>query len=230
MELIQRILELDRELFLFLNSFHSDFWDTIMLMITRKEPWIPFYLVIIFFILKNYRSKAWIVLIFIGLTILLSDQISVFMKESIQRFRPVHEPKIEHLVHNVLRKGSLYGFVSSHAANVFAFFAFSTRLFKNRNFWLLMLFWAVIVSFSRIYSGVHYPLDITGGALLGWLIGIGTFKMLMFMEIRFFLAKNPKIENTHLTSFQLGQIFLVFAVLSATVFIVTYILHHYNYL
>src|SRR5690554_2607172 len=154
MEIIQNILELDTELFLYLNSFHSDYWDTIMLMITLKEPWFPFFGVILFYILKNFRSKAWYIFLFIGLTILLSDQISVLLKESIQRFRPVHNPDIEHMVHNVLRKGGLYGFVSSHAANVFAVFTFSTRLFKNRGFWLLMFTWAVLVSYSRIYSGV----------------------------------------------------------------------------
>jgi undecaprenyl-diphosphatase len=140
MELIQKILEADTELFLYLNSFHNDFWDTIMLMITRKEPWLPFFAVILYYIFKNFRGKAFLIFIFIGITIVLSDQISVLLKESIHRFRPVHNPEIEHLVHNVLRKGSLYGFVSSHAANVFAVFAFSTRLFRNRGFWLLMLF------------------------------------------------------------------------------------------
>src|SRR5690606_15038543 len=112
MEILQKILELDTRLFLFLNSYHSNFWDTIMLMITRKEPWFPFFAVILFFVVKDFRSKSWLILLFIGLTILLSDQISVLLKESIQRYRPVHNPEIEHLVHNVLRKGSLYGFVS----------------------------------------------------------------------------------------------------------------------
>ncbi len=230
MEILQKILELDTRFFLFLNSYHSSFWDTIMLMITRKEPWFPFFAVILFYVVKNYRSKSWLILLFIGLTILLSDQISVLLKESIQRFRPVHNPEIEHLVHNVLRKGSLYGFVSSHAANVFAVFVFTSRLFRNRGFWALMLFWAVIVSYSRIYSGVHYPLDIVFGGLLGWLIGYGTFKLMMFIESRYFLAKDPKISKTVLTNKQMGTILLVFSVLSSTVFIMAFLLHHYNYL
>jgi undecaprenyl-diphosphatase len=230
MELIQKILEADTELFLYLNSFHNDFWDTIMLMITRKEPWLPFFAVILYYIFRNFRGKAFLIFIFIGITIVLSDQISVLLKESIHRFRPVHNPEIEHLVHNVLRKGSLYGFVSSHAANVFAVFAFSTRLFRNRGFWLLMLFWAVIVSYSRIYSGVHYPLDILGGALLGWLIGVGTFKLLTFIETRLYHTRSPKFEKNNLAPAQTGIIFLVFVVLWVTVFLTTYILHHYNYL
>jgi undecaprenyl-diphosphatase len=230
MELFQKILELDTEFFLYLNSFFSDYGDTIMLMITRKETWIPFYAIILFFIIKNYRSKWWLVVLFLALTILLADQISVFLKETIQRLRPVHNPEIENLVHNVLRKGGLYGFVSSHAANSFAIFAFTTRVFRNRSYWFLILFWAVVFSYSRIYAGVHYPLDILGGAVLGWLIGVGTYKALIFFEIHFFLARNPRIETTNLSSRQSGLIFLVFLILAATVFIMAYILHHYNYL
>lgn len=230
MDLLQKILEFDTELFLFFNGFHSDFWDTIMLMVTRKETWIPFYAVILFFIFKIYKSKWWLVLLLLSITILFSDQLSVLLKETIQRLRPVHNPELEGHVHNVLRKGGLHGFVSSHAANVFAIFAFTTRLFRNRGYWFLILFWAVVVSYSRIYSGVHYPLDILGGALLGWLIGMGTYKALMFLEIHFFLFRNPKIETTNLLPRQMGTILLVFSILTATIFIMAFILHRYNYL
>ena len=136
-----------------------------MLMITRKETWIPFYAIILFFIIKNYRSKWWIVVLFLAIDVLLADQISVLFKETFQRLRPVHNPEIEHLVHNVLRKGGLYGFVSSHAANAFAIMAFLTYLFRNRGFWVLMFFWSLIFCYSRIYSGVHYPFDIFAGAV-----------------------------------------------------------------
>jgi undecaprenyl-diphosphatase len=230
MEFLQKLLELDSELFLFLNSFNSDFWDTIMLMITRKETWLPFYLVILFFILKNYKNKWWLVLIFLAVTILLSDQLSVLLKETIQRLRPVHNPDIQHMVHNVLRKGGLFSFVSSHATNSFAFFVFTSRIFRNRGYWFLMFIWALLISYSRIYSGVHYPLDILGGAVLGWIIAVGTHKMLMFFENFFFIARRPKIETTNLSSKQMGLIFLVFMVLSATVVITTYILHNFNFL
>lgn len=230
MEFLQKILEADTELFLFLNSFHNNFWDTIMLMVTRKETWVPFYLVILFFIFRNYKSKWLLAVIFLILTIVLSDQLSVVLKETIQRFRPVHNPEIEHLVHNVLRKGGLYGFVSSHAANGFAFFVFTSRLFRNRGYWVLLLFWALLISYSRLYSGVHYPLDLAGGALLGWLIGAGMYKLMMFIENHFFIARRPKLEKTNLQPQQAGLIFLVFVIMMSTVFISSYLLHHYNYL
>ena len=230
MEWLQNIIELDKELFLYLNSFHTSFWDTIMLMITRKETWIPLYLSIVYFFIKNYRSKSVLILLFLVLTVVASDQISVLIKESVQRLRPVYEPSIEHLVHNVFRKGGLHGFVSSHAANMFAIFGFTSLIFKNRNYLFLMLFWAVVISYSRIYAGVHYPLDILGGAILGWLIAFVMFKLMMFVENHFFIAKSPKIEKTKLSKTNFKIVFLVFSVSVLSFTIMTYILHHYNYL
>lgn len=230
MEWLQNILELDKEVFLYLNNIHSDFWDTIMLMITRKEPWIPFYIVILFFLIKNYKIKALPIAIFLALTIVLSDQGSVFLKGSIMRLRPVHDPEIGELVHNVLRKGGLYGFVSSHAANGFAIFIFTSRLFKNKAYFFLLFFWAAIFSYSRIYSGVHYPLDILGGAILGWAIGELSFKILMIVENRFLIFRQPDIAKTQLSNAQFGIILLVFVVLIFTIFSVSSVLHHYGYL
>lgn len=230
MEFLQSILEVDKELFLYLNSFYNDYFDTIMLMVTRKETWFPFYLVIVYYIIKNYRSKSLLIILSLALLILASDQLSVLMKVSIQRFRPVHEPAIQDLVHNVLRKGGLYGFVSSHAANSIAILVFTSRIFKNKSYYLLLLFWAALFCYSRIYSGVHYPLDILGGSALGWLLGVLIYKLMMFVENHFFFSRSPKIEKTALLRKQAGIIYLVFMVLMSSVFISTYLLHYYNYL
>jgi undecaprenyl-diphosphatase len=230
MEWLQNILEIDKEVFLFLNGLHNSFWDTIMLMVTRKETWIPFYSIILFFLIKNYRIKALPIIVFLALAILLSDQVSVFLKESTQRLRPVHDPVIGAFVHNVLRKGSYYGFVSSHAANGFAIFIFTARIFKNQAYRYLILFWAILFAYSRIYSGVHYPLDILGGAILGWGIGELCFKLLMLVENRYLVSRTPEIGETQLSGSQSGIIILVFTVLMFTVFSVSGILHHYGYL
>lgn len=230
MEWLQKILEIDKEMFLYLNSFHNDYWDTIMLLVTRKETWLPFYGILVYFFVRKYNFKSVLIVLFLALTILASDQISVLLKDTIQRLRPVHEPALEGLVHNVLRKGGMYGFVSSHAANTFAIFIFTASVFKNRSYSVLLFFWAVLMSYSRIYSGVHYPLDILGGAILGMLLGFGFFKSLMFVENHFFIVRLPRIEKTNLSVQENRIILLVFAVLVATVFIMSYILHHYGYL
>lgn len=230
MEWLQKILELDTELFLYLNSFYNDFWDTIMLIITRKETWVPFYVLIVFYFIKNYRIKSILIILFMALTVLASDQISVLLKETVQRLRPVHQPAIEHLVHNVLGKGGQYGFVSSHAANVFAVFIFTAKVFKNKSYFLLLLFWAVIVSYSRIYTGVHYPLDIIGGAILGLFLGFVLYNLLMLVENQFFIARSPKIKETYLTQQNAKTVFFMFGIMSISVVIMTYILHNFNYL
>lgn len=230
MEFIQHILDWDTDLFLFLNGFHNDYWDTIILMMTRKETWVPFYVIILWYFFKNYRSKAIFICIALAVLVVACDQLAGVMKITVQRFRPVHNPAIEHLVHNVLRKGGLYGFVSAHAANSFGVMVFTSRIFKQRSYTVLLIIWALILSYSRIYSGVHYPLDLLGGALLGWGLGSLLFKLLMFVENHFFFARSPKIERTLLQAEQSGTVWLVFGVLMATVFIMAHLLHHYNFL
>ena len=230
MDFLQHILEWDKELFLYLNSFHTDFWDTIMLLITRKETWIPLYAIILWYFLKNYRTKTILIIIGLVLVVLGADQLSNLLKITVQRLRPVHDTEISHLVHNVLRKGGLYGFVSAHAANSVAILVFTSRIFKHKGFYVLMLIWTLLFCYSRIYSGVHYPLDLLGGALLGWGVGFLVFKLMMFVENHFFFSRSPKIEKTMLQDKQLGTIWLVFIVLLSTAFIVSGLLHHYNYL
>lgn len=227
---LQNILDADKELFLYLNSFHNDFWDTVMLLVTRKETWIPFYLILVWFFIKNYKSKALILVFFMALTVVASDQFSVLFKDIFQRLRPVHEPEIASQVHNVLRKGGMYGFVSSHAANSFAIFLFTYKVFKNQSYGILAFFWAALFSYSRIYSGVHYPLDILGGALLGLLVGFLLYKLMMFVENHFFIVRPPRIEKTKLSAEQSAVVYLVFAVLFITVITVSSLLHYYNYL
>ncbi|MFV0267072.1 MAG: phosphatase PAP2 family protein [Draconibacterium sp.] len=230
MGFLDTILEWDKELFLYLNSFYNDFWDTIMMLVTRQETWFPFFAIILFYFIKNYRSKAILIVIGLALVVLGADQISGLMKAGFQRLRPVHDPSIEHLVHNVLRKGGMYGFVSAHAANSVAILVFTSLIFKQRGYTLLLFLWAAVFSYSRIYSGVHYPFDILGGTLLGVGVGLLVFKLTMFVENHFFYTRSPKIEKTALRGEESGIIWLVFASLVATVFIVTYLLHRYNYL
>ena len=175
--MLEFILELDTQLFLFLNSLHNAFWDPIMYEISEKVFWYPFYGILIGLIIWRYKWNAIATLLFIALLITLADQISVKgFKEVFERFRPTHNPQIDHLVHTVKGyRGGDFGFVSSHAANTFAYALFSSKLFKNRYYSWFIFIWAAIVSYSRIYLGVHYPLDIIGGALLGIALGYLVF-------------------------------------------------------
>jgi undecaprenyl-diphosphatase len=107
------------------------------------------------------------------ITVALSDSISVLIKNLVERPRPSRNPEIANLVHIVNDyRGGMYGFVSSHAANFFGVATFLSHQFKHYRWSIFLFVWAIVVSYSRIYLGVHYPLDIIFGAILGALIGI----------------------------------------------------------
>lgn len=227
---LQNILEWDKDLFLFLNGFYNDFWDSIMFLITRKETWFPLFITIIWFVVKNYRKKAILIIIGIILVVVAADQLSVLMKVTIQRLRPVYEPSIADIVHNVLRKGGRYSFVSSHAANSVGILVFTSRIFKRKNYYLMMLIWVLLFCYSRIYSGVHYPIDLIGGALLGWVIGYLIYRIVLFIEDHFFFSMSPQIRKTRLKKKDTGIIWLVYFVIISAIFIISGLFHYYDYL
>ncbi len=179
--MMDQIIKLDTELFLFLNGKHNTFLDPIMYWASDKLFWVPFYLIIFLIILKAYKKRAVLIYFFIGILITLSDQISSsFFKPLTKRLRPSHEPAIADLVHlSEAGPGGMYGFVSGHATNSIALFIFLTLILSKKFNWLkyTLCFWALLVSYSRIYVGVHYPGDVVGGILLGAVVGYAVGKL-----------------------------------------------------
>ena len=174
--MIETLVTWDISLFLFLNSHNSPFWDSIMLLVSGKLTWLPLYLLLIYFIVKKYKWQSAWWLFAIALVVLASDQFSVqLFKNVFQRLRPCHTPELKELVHLVGRCGGKFGFVSYHSANPFGFAVFLSLLFRKWWFTLSILFWALFVSYSRIYLGVHFPGDIICGAILGSGVGIAIF-------------------------------------------------------
>lgn len=167
--LVEKIASWDQELFLYLNALHTDSLDPIMIWISGKLTWLPFYVIILAFIIWHFKKRTLLILIGIALTILFADQLaSGLMKPLFGRLRPCHDPALEGLVYLAKGCGGKYGFVSSHAANTFGVAMFLWLTFKNLYQWVAIMFiWAAIVSYSRIYLGVHYPLDIIVGGLIG---------------------------------------------------------------
>ncbi len=172
------ITNLDTELFLFLNGLHVDWLDPVMTFISGKITWAPFYLVLLFLIIKQYKRQSILIIIGVILLIVCSDQISSHVfKPIFERPRPCHNEAIKDLVYLPNGHcGGAYGFISSHACNCFALAVFITHLLKRyyKKIAWVMFIWASLVAYSRIYMGVHYPGDVVVGVIVGMLIGIIT--------------------------------------------------------
>lgn len=175
----------DTQLFLSINSNHSEFFDAFFTLYTSMLTWIPFYAIILYLVFKKYNQHGFWVLLALVLTVVITDQASGLIKDLVERFRPSHEPSLLGKVHLPMGPGGEFGFVSSHAANTLGFTVLVGKLTKNRNLLLVLLFWALLTAFSRIYVGVHYPMDVLAGALLGGIIGWAMYKLLMFIDAHY---------------------------------------------
>ncbi len=180
------LIELDKKLFLFLNSLNSPFMDVIMEGISDRFIWIPFYAILLFFLVRYYGKNSIYLILSVIVVITLCDQISVHLFKSLfQRLRPCHEQELQALVHLVNDHcGGQYGFVSSHAANSFGLAYLIGNLLGTKNSkWLFgLLTWAAVVSYSRIYLGVHYPMDVFVGAGLGIFIAVMVYSWLVNLD------------------------------------------------
>lgn len=161
-----------------------------MYWVSNKFIWIPLYLFFFYLAYKQVGKRIWMVVLAALLLILLSDQISVHaFKNVFHRLRPCHNLLLQSKIHLLNGYcGGAYGFVSSHAANTFALAMFLSLFFRGKiNYFGTLIFgWAALVAYSRIYSGVHYPADVTIGAIVGMGIGIVVFKIYSFSQTKIY--------------------------------------------
>jgi undecaprenyl-diphosphatase len=172
---MEYLLGLDEKWLLWLNSLGGKSLDPAMVFISEVYVWVPLYALLIFVLFKKFpTSDALFYLALVIVGVLLTDQISVHaFKEVFQRPRPCHQDHLIGTLRIVDGCGGAYGFVSSHAANTFGLATLLGKILRTKFKWVspALLIWAAVVSYSRIYLGVHFPGDVLGGAILGMAIG-----------------------------------------------------------
>jgi undecaprenyl-diphosphatase len=181
--MLEQLIQFDQNLFFTINhGLSNSFFDWLMPALRNRFFWTPLYLFIIIFSIRTYGKQGWIMILFLGLTFGCTDFISSsLIKPTVQRLRPCNDPEIKSDVKNLVDCGSGYSFPSSHASNHFGLAVFLIVLFFSK--WKLILpmglLWAASISFAQVYVGVHYPIDILAGAMLGGMIGFIMGKILL---------------------------------------------------
>lgn len=175
-EFILWLSDIDARLLLIVNGAHSPFFDAVMWCISGRWVWVPFYAVLAYLLFRRMSWKrASICLVTIGLIILAADQTcATLIRPEIGRLRPANlNNPLSSFVHVVNGyRGGRYGFPSCHAANTFALAVFMSLVIRHKWFTVMMFSWAFIVSYSRMYLGVHYFGDLFCGATIGSLFAV----------------------------------------------------------
>lgn len=187
---METILNIDKLLFEFINHDLSNrVFDLVLVFFRNKTVWLPLYLFLISFFIFNFKKKGIIIILFAFVGTGIADYTSSsIIKPAVERLRPCNDPQLNPELVLRVNCGSGYSFTSSHATNHFALGAFFYLVFLTiyRKYALLFLIWAAIISFAQVYVGVHYPIDVISGALLGTIIGYSFYKLCNFFLLRTF--------------------------------------------
>jgi undecaprenyl-diphosphatase len=186
--MLEKILSLDTELFIFLNGLGSETFDGFWLIITKQYNWTPLFLLLLYLIFNKLGTKQTLyLLISVAILVVLTDQTSNLFKNGFQRLRPCNNPEINSFIRIVQSRNS-FSFFSGHATSSMGVTTFLYLNFKKdfKYLWLLFL-WPLIFAYSRIYLGLHYPLDIISGYLCGVILGFLMFKLYQIAQKKYFV-------------------------------------------
>ena len=186
--MLDQLLQYDKELFLFLNNLGTPTWDNFWLVVTNKLTFIPLYAVLLYLVYKHLGLKSLLFLVLvIVLMITFTDQVTNVFKRGFERLRPCGEEGVKEFMRYIAPRCGKYGFFSGHSSNSMAAAVFAGLLlrpyYRKRIF--ILLFWSALVAYSRIYVGVHYPLDIISGMIFGAFSGFIFYKLQKYVRQRF---------------------------------------------
>ncbi len=183
--MFEQILQYDTELFIYLNSLGTETWDPFWLAYTSKFNWIPFYALLLYLIFKQIGKKPMLItIVVVAFMILVTDQVTNLFKHGFQRMRPCQLAEMIDKMRLVRDGcGGRYGFFSGHASNTMAAAIFIGLTLKNRFKYLIyiLIVWAFLMAYSRVYIGVHYPLDIVIGMTFGAVSGFVFYKLNLYL-------------------------------------------------
>ena len=184
---MEKIIQLDKQLLVYLNGLGSEPYDSMWLFITKQLYWTP-YFIFIFYLL--YKKVGWkhllLIAVSIAVMITFTDQFTNLMKNSVQRLRPCNDLEIKDII-RVVQSRSSFGYFSGHAANSMAATTFVFLIMrKYYRYTLLMFLFPLIFAYSRIYLGLHFPGDILSGYLFGAIAGFGFSKLYDIFRRKYF--------------------------------------------
>jgi undecaprenyl-diphosphatase len=176
--MLDKIIELDKKAFVFLNSLGSESFDGMWLLITKQLNWTPLFLVVFYLLFKKIGWKnLFIVIGFLAVLILVGDQTANLFKNSAQRLRPCNNIEINGFI-RIVKTSHTFSFFSGHATNSMSTTVFVFLLFRKYYKYAFLLFlFPMIFAYSRIYLGLHYPLDIITGYVFGATLGFVFYKL-----------------------------------------------------
>ena len=189
--MLDKLEALDIQLFVFLNGLGSETFDGLWLFITKQVNWTPLFLLLLYIIYKKVGAKQTLfLLLFVAVLIAFTDQTTNLVKNTFQRLRPCNNTDINSLIRVVQSRNS-FSFFSGHAANSMAVATFLFLVLRNKfPYFGLLFLWPLIFAYSRIYLGLHYPIDILTGYFCGFTFGFLTYKGYQILQKKYFPITN----------------------------------------
>ncbi len=216
----QTVNDIDRSILSVFNDNHSLFFDTLMVTLTSGVTWVPLYVALLYLVIKNNETMEQIVMVMIACTLCftITEVVTeVIVKPLIARPRPGSDPQLIDIVHVVNeRRGYDYSFFSAHASNTFGISMFFCLLVRNKVLSSLLITWALVNCYTRLYLAMHYPIDIVVGIVFGSIVGV-------LVYIVYWLVSKKKGNGQHYissqytaTGYNVGDVDVVASVLIAS--------------
>ncbi|WP_298135866.1 phosphatase PAP2 family protein [Flavobacterium sp.] len=191
--MLEKLIDFDKELLVFLNNLGAPTFDGLWLIITKQYNWIPLFLFVFYLLQKKigWKNFGYYVL-FTAILILICDQTTNLFKYTFERLRPCNDPDVQDLLRIYWKKSKSFSYFSGHAANSMASTVFGFLILRRHYKYAFLLFlFPLIFAYSRIYLGLHFPLDVLSGYIFGGTCGVFAFKL-----YQKYVLNNKNLQNS----------------------------------